>query len=205
MKDRYDALSYVETYDRRYYDLQFEKFNYLTRDLPKLEGNILDFGAGTGLLWNFLQKKSRYSQHATPSLDQIRIVGIDLSRGMLNKFYQKVEKFQKSSNSVVMGTHLICCDGENLPFRSACFSNVFALTTLQNLPHLAQGLKEMERISINGGIQRISYLRKSIEKEELKSHLASEFVEVQEIRPKSLNQIKYSEDWLFLAKKKESI
>ncbi|XEO77193.1 2-methoxy-6-polyprenyl-1,4-benzoquinol methylase, mitochondrial [Candidatus Lokiarchaeum ossiferum] len=203
MKDRYNSLSYVETYDRRYYNLQFEKFNNLTQEYPIRGENILDFGAGTGLLWDFLQNNNYQQHHISQSPNPIRIVGIDLSRSMLNRFYHKIENHLTSSESIVKGTHLICCDGENLPFRSACFSNVFALTTLQNLPHLAQGLKEMQRISKNNGIQRISYLRKSIEKEELEHHLSAKFEEVQEIKPHSPEKIEYSEDWLFIAKKKE--
>ena len=56
MKERYDTKSYINTYDQRYQDLQFGKAGLLLPKMQKIEGMLLDFGAGTGLLWDFLQE-----------------------------------------------------------------------------------------------------------------------------------------------------
>ena len=167
-------------------------------------GNLLDFGAGTGLLWDFFQDLDLHTQgesSTTHLKGRVRFIGIDLSRGMLQTFKNKVLKTKKTPPIDPRDAHLICCDGEHLPLRADLFSNVIALTTLQNLPNLHIGIQEMHRVSIQGGFQRISFLRKSIPKEELIKEISSKFDEVKLIEPKVGHNTSYSEDWIILAKK----
>ena len=116
IKQRYDLTA--DIYDKRYKDIQFEKFRLLLQDIS-LSGNILDHGCGTGLLSEFLNTK---------------LFGIDLSFEMLKKAKQRGEL-------VVQG------DLEHLPFKDNVFDNVLSFTALQNIPHPELALDELKRIS----------------------------------------------------------
>ena len=116
IKERYDLTA--DVYDKRYKDIQFEKFRLLLQDVS-LSGNILDHGCGTGLLKEFLD---------------IPLFGIDLSFEMLKKAKQRGEL-------VVQG------DLEQLPFKDNSFDNVLSFTALQNIEHPELALDELKRIT----------------------------------------------------------
>ena len=116
IKERYDLTA--DVYDKRYKDIQFEKFRLLLQDIS-LSGNILDHGCGTGLLADFLKTK---------------LFGIDLSFEMLKKAKQRGEL-------VVQG------DLEQLPFKDNSFDNVLSFTALQNIEHPELALDELKRIT----------------------------------------------------------
>ncbi len=67
----YDKTANI--YNNRYRSVQFEKYRIALDDI-QLSGKILDLGAGTGLLSNFLNKK---------------LVSIDISKKMLLKSNSK--------------------------------------------------------------------------------------------------------------------
>ncbi len=112
---------------------------------------------------------------------------------MLNIFKNKLNlanNFPKMHNKDV---HLICCDGEHLPFRSNHFKYIYAITSLQNLPNVDLGLKEINRVKKKGGIIAISYLRKKISKDLLEKNLKNSFEGFQI----SLLKTHSTEDWVF--------
>jgi len=199
IKKRYDSNSYIEIYDNRYKSIQNRKILSLLHEFDFIDGFILDYGAGTGLLYEFLCKTEYSNTNDQINIFKLRYLGIDLSLGMLNKFKSKLKESDKKY------VHLLCCDGENLPIRPSIFDNSFALTTLQNLPNLEKGLEEIKRTSKSSAIHRISFLKKSKDIKELKSIISHIFSKCNFIKPISQNneltgQRKNEiEDWLIIA------
>ena len=187
--DSYNSESYNEIYDRRYKSIQFEKFEpfYDSRSEDPLI--LLDYGCGTGLLWDFYDSKYQINKQS----ENIRFISIDISKGMLNIFKNKIKitiSFPKMHPNDV---HLVCCDGEHLPFRSNRFKCIYAITSLQNLSNLELGLKEINRVKKKGAIIAISYLRKKMAKDILEKKLKKSFEGFQI----SLLKTHSSEDWVF--------
>jgi len=187
--DSYNSESYNEIYDRRYKSIQFEKFEPFYNSVNDDPSIILDYGCGTGLLWDFYDSKYQINNQS----EKIRFISIDISKGMLNIFKNKLNlanNFPKMHNKDV---NLVCCDGEHLPFRSNHFKYIYAITSLQNLPNVDLGLKEINRVKKKGGIIAISYLRKKISKDLLEKKLKNSFEEFQ------INLLKThsTEDWVY--------
>ena len=57
--DSYNSESYNEIYDRRYKSIQFEKFEPFYNSVNEDPLFLLDYGCGTGLLWDFYNLKNR--------------------------------------------------------------------------------------------------------------------------------------------------
>ena len=73
---------------------------------------------------------------------------------MIKKFHSKLDQKAKNFN-------LILSDLENLPLRGCKFSVLFSFTSLQNLPDVIEGLKEIFRVVKDGADVNFSILRKS--------------------------------------------
>ena len=187
--ESYNSESYNEIYDRRYRSIHFEKFEPFWQ--PENEDSIilLDYGCGTGLLWDFYNSKYQNRFHN----EKIRFISIDISKGMLNLFKNKLNIAGNSPNVHLNDVHLVCCDGEHLPFRSNHFKYIYAITSLQNLSNFELGLKEISRVKQKSAIIAISYLRKKITKDLLEQKLRKSFEGFQ-IR---LLKTDSSEDWIF--------
>jgi len=71
IKKAYDNSS--DFYNLRYKEIQFKKYNFALTNI-KLDGKILDLGAGTGLLSKYIHND---------------IISLDVSINMLNKFKGK--------------------------------------------------------------------------------------------------------------------
>ena len=187
--DSYNSESYNEIYDRRYKSIQFEKFepfyNFLSED-PLI---LLDYGCGTGLLWNFYNSKYQINNQS----EKIRFISIDISKGMLNIFKNKLNLANNFPKMHYKDVNLVCCDGEHLPFRSNHFKYIYAITSLQNLPDVDLGLKEINRVKKKGAIIAISYLRKKISKDLLEKKLIKSFEGFQI----TLLDSQSTEDWVF--------
>jgi len=182
IQGNYNSKSYNEIYDRRYKMIQFEKFESIWNSLIEKPFFLLDYGCGTGLLWDFFI--SKFQDNALN--EKLRYIGIDISIGMLKIFQDKAQKVKDNR------VHLICCDGEYLPFRSNLFQDIFAFTSLQNLPNLDQGLNEIIRIKKKKANIAISYLRKKIAKEILE-HKLNEIFKASRIE---FLKTRSSEDWV---------
>ena len=187
--ESYNSESYNEIYDRRYKAIQFEKFESFWESTNKAPFFLLDYGCGTGLLWDFYNSKYRINEHN----EKIRFISIDISKGMLNKFKNKINYAGNSPKMHHNDVHLVCCDGEHLSFRSNHFEHIYAITSLQNLTNLDLGLKEIDRVKKKNAIIAISYLRKKIAKDLLEKKLKKSF-EGDQIR---LLKTHSSEDWVF--------
>ena len=89
-------------------------------DMVKPRGLVLDLGCGTGFVSSFLPR-------------DCRIVGVDISRGMLVKYGGSFPK-------AVLG------DAENLPFRNGSFNFVMSNFSL-HWTDLSKSLKEAVRVA----------------------------------------------------------
>ncbi|CAG0910812.1 unnamed protein product, partial [Cyprideis torosa] len=93
--------------------------------------NVLDIATGTGDLAIALAKEDK----------QLKVTGLDLSKGMLSKADEKV-KAQNLTSQI----DLIQGDAENLPFEDASFDVVTVAFGVRNFEDLNAGLLEINRV-----------------------------------------------------------
>jgi demethylmenaquinone methyltransferase/2-methoxy-6-polyprenyl-1,4-benzoquinol methylase len=107
--------------------------NELKKDQPKL---ILDVATGTG----------DFAFEALKMLKPDKIIGVDISRGMLDIADQKIAK-RKLGNQfeVKLG------DSERLPFDAECFDAVTVAYGVRNFENLEKGLADINRVLKPGG------------------------------------------------------
>lgn len=98
--------------------------------------SILDIATGT----------ADFAIEAT-SLRPEKIVGLDLSEGMLSKGRIKIK--EKKLEPIIS---LIKGDSENLPFEKASFDAITVAFGVRNFEHLQAGLREMSRVLKPGGV-----------------------------------------------------
>jgi len=102
--------------------------NELKKDQPKL---ILDVATGTG----------DFAFEALKILKPEKIIGVDISRGMLDIAEQKIAKRNLSSRfEVKLG------DSEGLPFAANEFDAVTVAYGVRNFEHLEKGLADIFRV-----------------------------------------------------------
>src|ERR1700753_3924959 len=107
--------------------------NELKKDKPAL---ILDVATGTG----------DFAFEALSILKPEKIVGVDISAGMLDIAKQKIEKRGKSGQfEVELG------DSEKLPFSDNMFDAVTVAYGVRNFEDLEKGLTDMQRVLKPGG------------------------------------------------------
>ena len=166
---KYNSTS--DYYERRYKEIQYNKYKFVLNSYTVGGKIILDAGCGTGLLYDFI----------IHSLEQIKTafysyIAIDISINMLKIFKSKnSNKDKKIGNKI----NLILSDLENLPIRSNIFNSVFSLTSLQNLPHIIDGVKEMLRVVKEDADIKFSILKKNLDLNKLISLLKSKIFELQ--------------------------
>lgn len=107
------------------------------RALKKLQPkHILDVATGTG----------DFAIQAARTLKPERIVGVDISEGMLGVGREKVEKKRlEDVISMELG------DSEDLPFDTASFDAVTVAFGVRNFEHLEKGIAEIYRVVRPGG------------------------------------------------------
>ena len=157
--------STAQFYDKRYSNIQADKFKYVLKNFT-LEGKkILDIGCGTGLFQQYIQKYLKFNNNSPYSF-----VVTDISLNMLNLFLEKKKEgvFQFGDK-----INIVLSDMGNLPFRNDAFNSIFSLTSLQNLPNIDKGIEESLRVSKNKAELRFSILKKSVNVENLRSLLKS--------------------------------
>ncbi len=91
-----------------------------------LDGDVLEVGAGTGLIMQGLSESAH------------RIVGLDISSGML----------KKASNR---GFEVVKGSATDLPFDEGQFDLVYSFKVLAHVPEIQKALKEMSRVLRPGG------------------------------------------------------
>ncbi|MCF6341613.1 MAG: bifunctional demethylmenaquinone methyltransferase/2-methoxy-6-polyprenyl-1,4-benzoquinol methylase UbiE [Bacteroidales bacterium] len=107
--------------------------------VPHRPKQILDVATGTGDLAIELSK-----------LKPERIVGIDISEGMLNIGKEKISR-RKLDKIITLETG----DSENLHFAGNTFDAVSVAFGVRNFENLQAGLKEMNRVMKPGGVVAI--------------------------------------------------
>lgn len=107
--------------------------NELKKDQPKL---ILDVATGTG----------DFAFEALSILSPEKIVGVDISQGMLNVAEQKIAKRNLGNKfEVKLG------DSEGLPFDAGQFDAVTVAYGVRNFENLEKGLADINRVLKPGG------------------------------------------------------
>ncbi len=104
-----------------------------TQNQPKF---ILDIATGTGDLALLMAQTSAE-----------KIVGLDISAGMLAVGQQKIDQ-QQLSHKIEM----LLADSENMPFEPNTFDSITVAFGLRNFEHLEVGLAEILRVLKPGGI-----------------------------------------------------
>ena len=146
----------AKTYNSRYEKIQLDKYQKALNGI-EMTGKILDLGAGTGLLSEFLDIKAYRSSSRTPKghTNNIRmVIGTDISLNML---------IQGNSGAVQ-------AKAENMPFKSKIFDYVLSFSALMNFEDPEAALKEVKRVLGKNGLFICSYLKKYDFEKLLKKH-----------------------------------
>ncbi|MGL5890325.1 MAG: bifunctional demethylmenaquinone methyltransferase/2-methoxy-6-polyprenyl-1,4-benzoquinol methylase UbiE [Bacteroidia bacterium] len=132
VSSNYDRLNRVITFGM---DVKWRE-NVLKIVAEKKPETLLDIATGTGdmaILFSGAKVK--------------KIVGVDISEGMLSVAREKVEA-QKLSDVI----ELKIADAENLPFETGSFDAVTVSYGIRNFEHLEKGLAEILRVLKPNGI-----------------------------------------------------
>ncbi len=131
ISENYDGLNRVISFG---IDVNWRKkvVKLVSENNPK---QILDIATGTGDLAIMMA-----------SLNPDRIVGLDISEGMLAVGKQKINK-QNLSNKIEM----VVGDSENIPFKDNTFDAITVSFGVRNFENLDKGLQEINRVLKPGG------------------------------------------------------
>jgi ubiquinone/menaquinone biosynthesis C-methylase UbiE len=173
--NRYDAIKQFEPRNESWYVA-----GPLLRELAGVEQPVLlDVATGTGRLpLALLRERFRG-----------RIVGLDLSRGMLRQARRKLQPYGEQVS-------LIRHDACRLPFDDETFDAVTCLEALEFMPRPLEVLAEMRRVLAPGGtllltnrVGREAHLlpRRAIPRQAFEQHLAAYPLSVVEIRRWQVN------------------
>jgi ubiquinone/menaquinone biosynthesis C-methylase UbiE len=147
---RYDLTA--QMYEARYAEEQAVKYKTALERLNiARHSSVLDVGCGTGLLFSHVAAEVQ------------TVVGVDISRLLLRQAKECARDFRN--------VHLVQADADNLPFRNACFSMVFAFTVLQNVPKPLETLSEIKRNTKQGASIVVTGLKKAFSLESFKELL----------------------------------
>jgi ubiquinone/menaquinone biosynthesis C-methylase UbiE len=123
---RYDLTARM--YDVRYAEEQELKYKTALKRLTAIRnGNALDVGCGTGLLFKHVAAVAK------------TLVSVDISRNLLLQAKENARDFRN--------VHLIQADADHMPFKENHFGVVFAFTVLQNMPKPLETLNEIKRVA----------------------------------------------------------
>jgi demethylmenaquinone methyltransferase/2-methoxy-6-polyprenyl-1,4-benzoquinol methylase len=124
-KKRYDRFS--RFYDGMEVFVESKLFKNLRKEtLGKLNGKILEIGAGTGKNLSYYNSKAK-------------VIGIDLSSGMLKKAKARIEKLKLDAKLYEM-------DAQKLKFKNNSFDYVVGSFVLCSIPDPVKALKEIRRV-----------------------------------------------------------
>jgi ubiquinone/menaquinone biosynthesis C-methylase UbiE len=158
---RYDLTANI--YDMRYSEEQTAKIESALKSVNVDKGDlVLDVGCGTGLLFDYVANKAE------------AVIGLDISRKSLLQAKEHSKEF--------CNVHLVWADADNIPLRDNVFSNVFAVTLIQNMPYPAKTLGEIKRVTKKNAIVVVTGLKKKFSLEvfeELLRRLSLNVIEVE--------------------------
>ena len=132
ISENYDGLNRVISFG---IDVKWRKkvVEIVGKNNPK---QILDIATGTGDLAIMMA-----------GLNPDRVVGLDISAGMLDVGKQKIAKANLSDK-----IEMIVGDSENMPFKDNTFDAITVSFGVRNFANLDKGLTEIKRILKPGGI-----------------------------------------------------
>ena len=166
--------------------IQFQKYEFTLKNYDFRGKIIFDGGCGTGLLLEFL-----INTLPQDSLNNFKIVGLDISLNMLKEFRKKLEsKFYIYQKKI----HIILSDLEHLPLRKKMFNLSFLFTSLQNLTNIYIGIDETSRIVKMDGESLFSILKKNHNLDQIHFYLRSKLYNIKRIENPDL------EDTIFYGK-----
>ena len=146
-----------------------------------MEKIVLDAGCGTGLLLDYIIK------HFYQEKSMIFFyVGTDISINMLKSFELKLENKNKK---VKRRINLLLADLENLPIRNNIFDEIFSLTSLQNLPNIAEGFNETLRVVKNSADLKFTILKKTLDFHSFLSSLKPRMSEIMILNNENIEDI----------------
>ena len=127
----YDGLNRVISWGS---DIKWREFvvSKVAEIQPK---KVLDVATGTGDL-----------AIALSEISDLKIVGLDISEGMLSVGKEKIKK-----KNLTQRIELLHGDSENLPFEDHFFDAVTVAFGVRNFEHLEKGLSEIYRVIRPGG------------------------------------------------------
>lgn len=158
---KYDASSHV--YEVLYREEQEAKIESALKHMRLRKTDLaLDVGCGTGLLFDRIKGFVSF------------VVGLDMSRNLLKKASYK----SKDSPNVA----LILADADCMPLVDGVFDKVFAVTVLQNMPHIDITLKEINRVANRSALITVTGLKKAFKKAEFLMLLNKAGLEVLSLR-----------------------
>jgi len=166
-------------YDRRYEQIQSEKYKLVLNNQYLNGKMILDVGCGTGLLFEYISNLKKDENRV-----KYKYVAIDISWNMLLEFKSKIINYKPKNN-----LELILGDIENLPFRENVFHTIFSLTSFQNLPNINRGIEESYRVCINYGDFNFSILSKKLNLDALLNLLKPLSKEIKTINKDELEDV----------------
>lgn len=177
MINKYNSSAHF--YDRRYKQIQSEKYKLILNNYYLNGKIILDVGCGTGLLFEYISNLKKDENSVL-----YKYVAVDISWSMLLEFQSKVINYRTKNNLT-----LILGDIENLPFRENVFHSIFSFTSFQNLPNINRGIEESYRVCINDGDFRFSILRKKLNLDTLLNLLKPLYREIKTINKDVLEDV----------------
>jgi demethylmenaquinone methyltransferase/2-methoxy-6-polyprenyl-1,4-benzoquinol methylase len=129
----YDSINRIMTFG---IDIKWRKrlIRIIADKNPK---SILDIATGTGDLAIMAAQKTQAN----------KIIGADISEGMLNIGVEKIKKLNLS-NRIIMKVE----DSENLSFKEQTFDAVSVAFGVRNFENLDKGIREIHRVLNPGGI-----------------------------------------------------
>lgn len=122
-------------YDKRYREIQTQKYKKFFEKIQIQDNIILDAGCGTGLLLEHI-----FQIISRGTLIKFKYVGVDISINMLKKFQLKFDSLESPKFIA-----LLLSDVENLPFRDNIFDKTFSITVFQNLVDIESAFNNLIR------------------------------------------------------------
>ena len=154
-----DYNSSSQYYDKRYHDIQLNKYRLFLEKKWFQEKIILDAGCGTGLILEQVTNFIRFN-----AFSKCKYVGVDISLNMLKEFQLKLKTLGKP-----LIVNLILADLESLPIRENVADIIFSITVFQNLADIECSLDDLIRVGKAKFDIIISILKKASDIEKFKS------------------------------------
>jgi ubiquinone/menaquinone biosynthesis C-methylase UbiE len=170
LRRRYDLTAYM--YDRRYREIQQEKYEKVLANIPRAD-RILDLGCGTGMLLASLEKRAKFA------------VGVDMSAEMLGAAKKRGTK-----------AALVLADADHLPFADGSFDAVVSVTLLQNMPNPERTVRELARVLRSNGKAIITSLKRKHSQKQLTT-----WVTAVGLKPLEVGEMSNGEDIICIARR----